>query len=93
MTVQLEAEYQSISETERVSGVPKVNRSSGSVSPLPQADAIASLQSNSIAETVEREETTQPAVEYEGLSSYVRPQETEKIYAPLRNSVPGVSNT
>ena len=93
MTAQQEAEYQTISETERVSGVPKVNRSRGTVSPIPQADAVTSLQSNSIAESVEREVTTQPAVEYEALSSHVRPRDTEKVYAPLRNSVPGISNT
>ena len=74
MTAQPDAEYQTLSPTERAPVAPKVYASLGDVLPQPQSNAVFSPQ----------ERTIQRTAEYEALSSQARVPVEHKVYASLK---------
>ncbi|KAI0213949.1 hypothetical protein LSAT2_000964 [Lamellibrachia satsuma] len=89
MTNQPVAEYQYLSQSDRVPVVPKVYASLVAVPPQTQSNAVYSPHSN--ANVLEYEMTNHPATEYEALSSEARVQVVHKVYASLKG--PGGGNT
>ena len=85
------AEYQYLSQSDRVPVVPKVYASLVAVPPQIQSSAVYSPHSD--ANVVEYEMTNHPATEYEALSSEARVPVVHKVYASLKGPGGGDINT
>ncbi|KAI0224452.1 hypothetical protein LSAT2_024542 [Lamellibrachia satsuma] len=91
MTNQPVAEYQYLSQSDRVPVVPKVYASLVAIPSQTQSNAVYSPHSD--ANVLESEMTNHPATEYEGLSSEARVPVVHKVYASLKGSAHGDINT